>query len=68
MGGPLQKEIPALETIIFRGELLVLGRLGSVYNLLVRKFGMERLDTYRIYTVMICICLYVFELFLYHWK
>ena len=63
MGGPLEKEIPALETIIFRGELLV---LGSVYNLLVRKFGMESLDTYRIYTVMIC--LYVFELFLYHSK
>ena len=26
-GGPLEKEIPNLETIIFRGELLVSGRV-----------------------------------------
>ena len=65
-----------METIIFRGDLLV---LGSVYNLLVRKFGMESLDTFRIFTVMIyyvyfninnidIYTIYVFELCLYHLK
>ena len=29
--GPLEKEIPNLETTIFRGELLVLGRVNEIY-------------------------------------